>query len=818
MVDALEKCPDRPDLIQDLHALQQRYAVGILATALSVNGIEPLSPSIVIGISGPTDDLERDRLATIYGSPGVASSNQYLTRYSITLAAQVSAELPGDATTTDVTDAYIRKQAGDETVRTGLRCLAHAMDDRVITALPIREAEQILRRSPALMTAPSAIDTVLNECPLITNRQGYVRFAHDQLGRFLAAEHFVLAATDGVALAHILAQPTHHDLQETALQLETDPGRRYDAIRELAQWQVLAAAVYGKFGDEIAKLARADITGLLIEAAATAAEDVLNTDVEHGELLPLFQRKWTTKRNWTVAERALLAAAGSCFRNGLFHNEITALMDASDVAIRTAIDALRELGDPRPVSEVIGSTFPGFWPDQCIGSPVRAPHEKDAGQPTAASIVAASVRTPSGMQGPALVTASRVWQENPRCYGRLYLAALLSNPIYSRNDFPPEDAENLPELVATGLALGGYHLRLELLEAAQYAAPYVKDAARERMVEVLNSYTPPAGDWATNNLGIEALARYGAITPNNSPEDISGLIAEVLTDENDPQHRQLAKEIVGRIHEDEAILGPYATVIESLNDEDRSTLFAMSVLAEEQTIFGDGYTVTSLNTLHNSDYVMRKLADHNTSPDGIAAEALRRAAAAIPGQFGFFQTEILAHLHALRGLAKVSESLPAADSDKLTDPIAFTWRKVDELLFNLFRGEDASAGRQEEIWNHLIAEFPTEAAVVLKGIDSSEVISAPERTRHRFAPHAMLVTHYPDHIRKLLEWALAHRDQFPPMHRRGPFGVDSYSIRTLGLVGTAETADLLRQHYVLDPDLGVEAVKAKRAIDARLGL
>lgn len=801
VVDALEKCPDRPDLIQDLHALQQRYAVGILATALSLNGIEPLSASTLFAVSAPTDDLERDRLATVYGAPGVASGNQYRTRYSISLAAQVSAELPGDATTTDVTDAYIRKQSGDETVRAGLRCLARAMDDRVITAIPIREAEQILRRCPALVTAPSVIDTVLNDCPLITNRQGFVRFEHDQLGRFLAAEHFVLAATDGVALAQILAQPTHHDLQETALLLETDPARRYDAMRELAKWELMAAAVFGRFGEETAKLARADITGLLVEAAATAADDVLNTEVQQGDILPRFMRAWTPRRPWTEAERALLAAAGACLPSGLFRNEIAALMDASDIAIRTAIDALRENGDPSPTNEVIGSTFQPF-----------------ARIDTAAGIVAAAVGFPYAVKETVPVSVSTLWMGNPDCYGRMYLAALLSGRVSGRGPLA-EDAENLPQLIEAGLALGGYHLRIELLTAAQRAAPYLSGAAQQKMLEVLNSVTPT--EWATNNLVIEALASYGAIKPDTSLEDITGLIAEALTDQGDDQNRQVAKEIVGRIHEDEQILGPYSTAIESLPEDERLILFAMAVLAGDETEKGDGYQVTRTNSLHNSDYVLRELADAETLPTGIAAEALRRAAGYTPGQFGFFQSEILAHLHGLRGWARVSQSLPAVDSQDLTDPMAFAWRMADELLSILLRNEESS--RAEEIWNHLIAEFPMEAAIVLKGIQSTEGLASSfgdilGSARNRFVPHEMLLTAYPDPMRRLAEWSLTHRDQFPPMHRRGPFGVDIYSVRTLGLVGTAETADLLRQHYVLDPDLGVEAVKAKRAIDARLGL
>jgi dihydropteroate synthase len=70
-------------------------------------------------------------------------------------------------------------------------------------------------------------------------------------------------------------------------------------------------------------------------------------------------------------------------------------------------------------------------------------------------------------------------------------------------------------------------------------------------------------------------------------------------------------------------------------------------------------------------------------------------------------------------------------------------------------------------------------------------------------------------VRQLLEWALTHREeltepQWDPMGR-----IASFVVRTLGQVGTAQTADVLRHHYVHDAELGRDAVEAVHAIDAR---
>jgi hypothetical protein len=73
-------------------------------------------------------------------------------------------------------------------------------------------------RCEALAATPSAIDdTVASQ--LVRIHQGRLRFDHERLARFLAAEHLVLSATDGIALAQLLNQLAHRDLHDYALLL-----------------------------------------------------------------------------------------------------------------------------------------------------------------------------------------------------------------------------------------------------------------------------------------------------------------------------------------------------------------------------------------------------------------------------------------------------------------------------------------------------------------------------------------------------------------------------------------------------------------------
>ena len=180
--------------------------------------------------------------------------------------------------------------------------------------------------------------------------------------------------------------------------------------------------------------------------------------------------------------------------------------------------------------------------------------------------------------------ASRVWMDRSPSWGRVYLAALMSWPTRH-----PDDAGHLPDLIRTGWRLGGYHLQLELLDTSRYVHDLLGDEGRERMIEVLNEIDTQH-NINLSTLHLEALARYGQIEALTTREDIQAAIAEVLSDVDDPIRQTAAQVIVGRIFDDEGVVGPYSEAIYSLPVEQRLDLYAMSVLAAD---FSMAYQIAS---------------------------------------------------------------------------------------------------------------------------------------------------------------------------------------------------------------------------------
>lgn len=778
IIDAVNNCGHGERLLKQLHSLQNQYPAALLVTS-SAGSAPQLSETHSVELQNPAG-AERARIAVAHGnSDRVAESEVFRTRYDIALAAQVVAGRAADEiSNTEVLDAYIRERTPSEAVRAGLRCLAQTMNAQVRTALPITEVMTTLRRCEALATTPSAIDDTLS-CPLVRIHQNRLRFDHDKLARFLTAEHLVLHAHDGAELARSLAQPGHHDLRGHAIVLENDPARRYDTIRHLGDPALIAAAAQGSFGIATAKQAKADITELLIQASAAAPHSTFTVDDPVGAP---FDGMWDHLRAWTPSEEALLLAAGRCAYDGLFVPEIGALMDATDTALREAIQTQADAGNTSPINTVIACTFGPFGRRSSPAAGLVTHGARDARHFGAR----AATDTP---------TATTIWQPNPRCFGRLYLAALLSQPL--RHDL---DAQNLPEIIETGLAVGGYHLRLALLDAALYANGDLAPDARQRMIDVLGGYHPDPRDWGTNSSLIDVLARYDQVTPVTSLEEIQREIAHVLSDVDNPFHHTLAQGVVAATYEDEQVIGPYNEAIAALPDEKRVILYAMSVMPADHS-FG-------------TPWATKKIAESADAGCDIVVRALQRHAGPVPRDTLIRSEAVTTHLNALSGWAKISSELPPAHHP--ADAVDTAWRLIDELLLPLFR-DDANPERAASIWSRLVDEVPGQTVEILRDIHrtNSELLSGDGDST--IDPHRVLLATYPDQIRRLLEWALAHRGDLAPGGQRwDPMGgTDHYVVRMLGVLGTASTADLLRHHYVHDPGLGRDAIDAVHAIDAR---
>ncbi|WP_370500237.1 NERD domain-containing protein [Mycolicibacterium sp. jd] len=779
VIDALQASAHQDELLTQLNALLLQIPASVLVTAsFDRDIVELFAPTARIQLDSPQGQ-ERTQLADTYGTAvGVAEFAEYHTRYDISVAAQVVGELPAGASRADVLDAYISRLTPSEAVRAGLRYVATAMDAKVSTVLPVNEVMAMLRRCPPLTNTPTAVDEVLDS-RLVSVHQGRLRFGHERQGRFLAAEHLVVSSPDGAALGQALAQPTHEDLRQYALHVERDPARRYDAIRELADDQLFAAAARGAFGADTATAVLAEMTELLVTARMTTPEAVFEGPADGG----FWAGGWHAPRPWSPTEQALLRAIGLGVLNGLLLDEVGELLDVTDRMLRPAMIALREQGHRTSISTVFASVYA-----------VQYPREADT---LAAAYICGAIDTgrhwgnrPESESG----FATRMWRANPS-WGRLHVAALLSRPLRHA-----EDAANVIDLIRTGWHAGGYHLHLEVLEAARFAHHVLPPEDRDAIADVLDTFDANHNIMLSSLL-LEVLGRYGRIEPVANTDDIEAEISEIIAEPNDPDRQRMAVSVVSRQYEDESVFGPYGEVVYGLPDDQRLTLYAMAVLAPGD-FDGFGYPEA-----------VQGLAEGITCADDLTGRAVAEAARRMRLETFNRQDCVAGHLHGLRGWAKISDRLPEAQPAEEGEPAAllFTgvWRLVDELLFPLLRGDQLPTALAHFIWERLHTTCPGPATAVFSDMRTALVPGYNSDTV--FAPHDLLLDAYPEQVRTLMQWALTHRGElkeWPDPH------IERYVVDTLGRVGVAATAEMLR-HYVDHPDLGPSAIAAIKAIESR---
>lgn len=781
IVDALQASGHRDELLSQLNALLLKLPASALINTSRDDDVNDLfEPTTRISLCAPEAE-ERAQIAANFGNNSAGTDfGEYRTRYDVSVAAQVITDLPAGATRTDVLDAYVSQMAPRESVRAALRCVATAMDENVVTMIPVNEVAAKLRRCPPLKAEPSAFDAVLAS-RLVVIHQGRLRFSHERQGRFLAAEHLVVSAADGAALGEALKAPTHADLRQDALGIERDPSRRYWAIRVLADEELFAAAAMGRFGLDTSRLCLAEMAELLITARVATAGAVFDEQVGDDQF---WSCSWHCPRPWSPIERRLLRAIGRCVLNGMLITEVAELLDETDRMLRPAMIALSDKGSPISTSVVFASAYAHQYPRAADALP--------------ASYVCGAIDTERRWDDePDCETglATAMWRPHPS-WGRLHAAVLLSRPLRH-----PDDLKGALDLIRAAWRAGGYHLRLEVLETARFAYHAASEQDRNAIADFLETLDVSYSIGLSSAL-LEVLGMCGRIQPANSLEDINAEIAGALADPDDPQLQQQAVSLVSRQYEDETVFGPYAEAIDALPAEQRLTLNAMAVLAPADYV-SFGYPGA-----------IRELADHVTTQAEPAGRALSHAARRIRLDTICRQDSVAAHLHALRGWAKVADRLPvSAPSDNTDEPAVVmftsTWRLIDELLFPLIRGEQLATDLADFIWDSLLTRCPLPAAAV--HCDIRTALIAYYNNDAAFAPHQLLEQAYPDRIRALMLHALTHRKELKDWDASG---AQQTIVAVLAEVGDHQTAEILR-HYVHHPELGATAIAAIKTIESR---
>lgn len=745
---------------------------------------------------------ERDLLLASYGAPRLPGADAFSTPWELTMAARCAADLPPGADSVDVFDTYCRRTSSSEVQRDQLRALAITMRRSMRLSLPLSGVRSAVAEHAGRTATADEIDALLDS-PLLDVGVQQVSFTHETLTRFLAAQHLVTGASDGVDLAQRLREPALADLADTAVRLEADVSRRVDALRELGDPTLLAHAALGGLGPATEQRVLAIMRQTLKDSQAitSAARFVYTDDPRWPGPLP---GHWL-RPPLTDQDLAVLAACGRRDVASVLLPEVAVLLDDTDTHAAEAMRLLGEQGVRQPITAVAAATYTSGMTRTWEDAPTAAGLVAGDLPATVVLRAAYSARFQHRPGPSASAAAMRFARPGPARWGRISAALKLLDVDGSR------DLSLIPQLVAEAWNLRGYHLRLDALYAAQLGARCGDASVREQLRELLETFDV-SHNLAYSTLLVEALAACGAIEPMATVQDLREEAADILAEADHPDAPGRARSFLGRQFEDEAIFGPVSEVVAELPP---AALVALCGLALE-----DDHPAISIVRA----WAVARVADNIAFAAARQRDVLAAIAAAPPADSVMADDGLGAHFDALRAWAALSEQLPAPSGQ--AGLAQRTWRLVDELVFPLMRrltdggGAGAAAGGPVgdadhtnadagAIWEELLDLCRPTAVDALARLSRSSGWGTEGN-----AIYSHLAVAYPAQLRSLFEWGLDNWSQVHPATGSHVNARRESLVQALGHLGDARTRVLLESHLE-DPELSSAVVAAIGEIEAR---
>lgn len=779
VLDGFNQCPPRirGDLLEELAAFRLRFPSTVLVTS----SIE-LPDGLVESTLNTTlpDAAAKRAITALHGVAIERVSEAFSTPFELAIAAECNADLSPDATQADLYDAYIRQLAPSVTLRSGLRAVALALVDELRTSMRLSDATAVMSGAAGLGMAPEHVDAVL-ACRLLIVTQGHVRFSHELLGRFLAAEAVILMAPSSSALVEAIALPHRAELHRYVVALEHDVERRGAVLVSLANEGLYVAAVRGEMGPTAAADAQSSIKGTLADAAFLVSADELTLETAGSE--DDFFPKWIGVTPWSPNERAMLAAAGRLLPEGYFVNEVSILCDRTDDRCRLEVAALRDARSTSSISTVV-SSFVHQWSGVALGITIvleSAQHNRWGVE-----------RDPTVVR--RIFAGTKSWS-----WSRLYLAATMCGPDEVR-----EDRLLLPNLLRAAWGAGGYHLRLQALIAVHMCGRQLDEHARDTVGEILQSLETE-DPWLQSSIveALDAVDRLDAAVPTVE-ELVDAIRTEVLAMDDGPDARSVASHVCSSQWEPEGIVGPYYEAVQALNDEERLELFIRAASCAE-----------SFQRRWALERVVEAAPTGDSELDDRLQGVFSDAATGTPELAGMVNDNFDTHFLGVCGLARLGASLPPCQT---SDPGALAWHLVDQLTFDM----EIGASPSPVIWDRIIEECPWATIDVLFQLrfEGRMPRFSDDGDKGDTRMLGRLFNWDPAALRRLFEWGLAHLGDTGDTgeHLRPAFGEsrEGFMIRALGSVGGAGTAEIIKP-FLLEPTVADEAVKAIRELNGRTG-
>jgi hypothetical protein len=338
-----------------------------------------------------------------------------------------------------------------------------------------------------------------------------------------------------------------------------------------------------------------------------------------------------------------------------------------------------------------------------------------------------------------------------------------------------------------------YHLRLEALEVAELTARRLNEGARAEVASFLSSL--PSNNIFLNTAIVDAMYAYDMIESPVTSDDATQLVKNIAQSPDDETARQAAYGAISNIFED-LYQGAYYEAYHNLTPADKVRLLCKAALGVPEYSSWRDWILEELVRLDDSE----------------AAPVFQRWASEINPKTSCSHETIACYLLAVIGCARSLDSPPALTTPQTEE--AKAWEIYGAIIFWTYNKRISNEERQAlclPLWHRLSTESAFEAVDPL--FRMKQAAWKGDHGYLRVLTDQCMV--FPEHVRKILEFGLAHVTELTSLFPSYPGdGLREFIIGQLGVVGAQATVKQLNS-LANDAQVGLLAVESIRAINSR---
>lgn len=787
LVDGYNECAEdqRSRLTRSVAAAVRRYESSVVITTRSSLDRGELLQLDEVAVSEP-DAYTKSAIATRASGGAPLRDlvepllNSVCSGLEARLIGEIGREISREPSRYAIFDAYVRKRLGDDAVD-GIQAMARLagfLSDRISFGLTVRELDRLAQRE----RISAGLLRRLHEANLLTTRGDRVSFGHELFLSAFAAEAVVRRA-DGKAsdILESLRSPRHAESQALIIGAIDDDALLMVVLAEIADPALIEACISGQCGshariwaerrgEEIIGRMRDEIKQIAFEINDGAWLNIRPVEAS------LFQ--------WITQEKGFLQVFGIRMSEGHRFGAIFDAIAAMDHRLAHEHERLRDTAREQKVA-----LRSGLFANTYVH-----------GSGAAISMVCGPLHSGLPYRNRETITARLVYERLLRgdfSHGQLYCLLALSRHALTDE---PSIAPLLPNILRRYWAGAAYHLRLDLLQAAQFCGR-AAEAERIDLIQALEELPSPEHPFLSTSL-IEALQSLGALEESEHEhiDVVRSQIREIFADQNNPD-MQASAFGVWFAQFDHPYAGAYCEAISDLSFDDKKTLLVMAGKGAEQ----DAPFVSIL---------IVELASY----DDLAVCPVITRWTALPPIKCFMPQEgignfVTAHIALARLGCVIPESAAGVDSDS-GEALAACGR----ILYWLNRSDVTMERRQSECAAALVTLARHELGVSTTVIsDLYRAHSFPGEGLARLPGSEIVCTSigdaFPAEIAEICRQCLRF-----PTRQRGYFEyfdqrqVLSFAIDALGTWGDCTDMVLLRE-LSKDPRHGSDAIRAIKKLE-----